>query len=74
VRSRRAPLGPCTTCCRRTRAASVPRFIGFAVGRTTFWDAVADYVGTRATRPAAVPRIARRFREWAAIVAWGPAR
>ena len=24
-------------------AASVPGFIGFAVGRTTFWDAVADY-------------------------------
>jgi hypothetical protein len=24
-------------------AASVPGFIGFAIGRTTFWDAVADY-------------------------------
>ena len=26
--------------------ASVPGFIGFAVGRTTFWDAVADLVPT----------------------------
>jgi len=50
-----------------TVAASVPGFIGFAVGRTTFWDAVADYVGKRATRPEAVSRIARRYREWAAI-------
>jgi len=53
-----------------TVAASVPGFIGFAVGRTTFWDAVADYVGKRATRSAAASRIARRYREWAAIFAW----
>ena len=26
-------------------AASVPGFIGFAVGPTTFWDAVVDYLG-----------------------------
>ena len=48
-------------------AASVPGFIGFAVGRTTFWDAVADYEAKRATRQEAVFRIAQRFREWAAI-------
>jgi myo-inositol catabolism protein IolC len=48
-------------------AASVPGFIGFAVGRTTFWYAVADYEANRATRPAAVSRIAQRYREWAAI-------
>jgi len=53
-------------------AASVPGFIGFAVGRTTFWDAVADYVGKRATRPEAVSRIARRYRKWADIFARGP--
>jgi myo-inositol catabolism protein IolC len=52
-------------------AASVPGFIGFAVGRTTFWDAVADYVGKQATRPEAVSRIARRYREWADIFARG---
>jgi myo-inositol catabolism protein IolC len=48
-------------------AASVPGFIGFAVGRTSFWDAVADWVGKRATRDEAVSRIARRYAEWAAI-------
>ena len=48
-------------------AASVPGFIGFAVGRTTFWDAVADYEAKRATRQEAASRIAARFREWAAI-------
>ena len=45
-------------------AASVPGFIGFAVGRTTFWDAVADYEAKKATRQQAVSRIAKRFREW----------
>jgi len=48
-------------------AASVPGFIGFAVGRTTFWDAVADYEAKTATRQEAAFRIAQRFREWAAI-------
>jgi myo-inositol catabolism protein IolC len=48
-------------------AASVPGFIGFAVGRTSFWDAVADYVARRATRQEASSRIAQRYREWAAI-------
>ncbi len=54
-------------------AASVPGFIGFAVGRTTFWDAVADYVGKRATRAEAVSRIADRYREWSAIFSRGQA-
>src|SRR4029079_6692499 len=31
-------------------AASVPGFIGFAVGRTTFWNALKDYVSGEATR------------------------
>jgi myo-inositol catabolism protein IolC len=48
-------------------AASVPGFIGFAVGRTTFWDAVAAYETHTITRQEASVRIARRFREWAAI-------
>jgi myo-inositol catabolism protein IolC len=48
-------------------AASVPGFIGFAVGRTTFWDPVADYLANRVAREEAVSRIARRYREWAGI-------
>lgn len=48
-------------------AAAVPGFIGFAVGRTTFWDPVADYLAQRATREEAVARIAVRYREWAGI-------
>jgi len=48
-------------------AASVPGFIGFAVGRTTFWDPVADFLAKRTTREQAVSRIAARFQEWAAI-------
>jgi myo-inositol catabolism protein IolC len=48
-------------------AAAVPGFIGFAVGRTTFWDPVADYLAKRCTREEAASRIADRYREWAAI-------
>ncbi len=48
-------------------AASVPGFIGYAVGRTTFWDAVAGYLAQRITREEAVSRIARRYNEWASI-------
>jgi myo-inositol catabolism protein IolC len=48
-------------------AASVPGFIGFAVGRTTFWDAVADYEAHRMTRQEASTRVARRYSEWMAI-------
>ena len=48
-------------------AASVPGFIGFAVGRTTFWDAVADYEARRVTRHEAVRRVAHRYREWTSI-------
>jgi myo-inositol catabolism protein IolC len=48
-------------------AATVPGFIGFAVGRTTFWDAVADYEARRATRDEAVSRVAQRYLQWVAI-------
>ena len=48
-------------------AASVPGFIGFAVGRTTFWDPVADFLAHTTTRQEAAARIARRYRAWAAI-------
>ena len=45
-------------------AASVPGFIGFAVGRTTFWDAVADFKAKKIDRQEAVRRIAQRYRHW----------
>ena len=50
-----------------TTAAGVPGFIGFAVGRTTFWDAVKDYESGQATRQQACDRIAARYVGWAAI-------
>ena len=48
-------------------AASVPGFIGFAIGRTTFWDAVAAYLAKQVTRQEAALLIARRYREWVTI-------
>jgi myo-inositol catabolism protein IolC len=48
-------------------AASVAGFIGFAVGRTTFWDAVAAYQAGATTRREAAEQIARRYAEWAEI-------
>src|SRR5438094_2093858 len=50
-----------------TVAASVTGFIGFAVGRTTWLDAVTKWRAHTIGREIAVARIARRFREWAAI-------
>jgi 5-dehydro-2-deoxygluconokinase len=50
-----------------TIAAPVPGFIGFAVGRTTFWDPLVDWRGKKTTREAAVTEIARRYREWVGI-------
>lgn len=48
-------------------AASVTGFIGFAVGRTSFWDAVADYEAKKIDRLEAASRIAQRYSEWTAI-------
>ncbi len=48
-------------------AAAVPGFVGFAVGRTSFWNAVADFESGRASRAQAATRIAARFREWVDI-------
>jgi myo-inositol catabolism protein IolC len=50
-----------------TVAAAVPGFIGFAVGRTTFWDAIADFEANKINREAAVARIAQRFLTWVSI-------
>jgi myo-inositol catabolism protein IolC len=44
-------------------AAAVPGFVGFAVERTTFWDAVTDFMEAGATRAEAVSGI----RGWVAV-------
>lgn len=46
-------------------AASVAGFIGFAVGRTSFWNAIAAFEAGKATRTEAVGRIAGEFAGWA---------
>ena len=48
-------------------AASVPGFIGFAVGRTTFWDPLVNMRAQKISRHAAVNQIAKHFREWADV-------
>jgi 5-dehydro-2-deoxygluconokinase len=45
-------------------AAAVPGFIGFAVGRTTFWDPLVQWKADHGKRSAAVAEVARRYREW----------
>ena len=50
-----------------TTAAGVPGFVGFAVGRTTFWDALVEWRAGRISRQMAVQAIARRYREWVDI-------
>ena len=47
-----------------TIAASVPGFIGFAVGRTDFWEPLVGWRAKKTTREAAVNAIARRYREF----------
>lgn len=41
-----------------TTAADVPRFIGFAVGRTSFWDPLVEWRAKRATPELAALRVA----------------
>jgi 5-dehydro-2-deoxygluconokinase len=48
-------------------AAAVPGFIGFAVGRTCFWDPLVEWRANRITRSAAVAEIALRYREFVKI-------
>lgn len=45
-------------------AAGVDGFIGFAVGRTDFWEPLVGWRDARITRDAAVAEIARRYREF----------
>jgi 5-dehydro-2-deoxygluconokinase len=50
-----------------TTAAGVPGFIGFAVGRTVFWEPLVGWRERKTTREGAVAEIARRYREFADI-------
>jgi 5-dehydro-2-deoxygluconokinase len=47
-----------------TTAAGVRGFIGFAVGRTTFWDSLIDYRDNKISRQTAVTQIAASYRKW----------
>jgi myo-inositol catabolism protein IolC len=48
-------------------AARVPGFIGYAVGRTCFWNPLMDWSSGKISRDGAVAEIARRYRGFAAI-------
>ena len=45
-------------------AATVPQFLGFAIGRTVFWDPLVVWRSKRATRDQTVAEIARRYRQF----------
>jgi len=47
-----------------TTAAGAAGFIGFAVGRTSFWDPLVDYRAEKITRGTAVAQIAESYRAW----------
>ncbi len=47
-----------------TTAASVDGFIGFAVGRTDFWDPLMNYREGKWTREEAAAEMAKRYREF----------
>jgi 5-dehydro-2-deoxygluconokinase len=47
-----------------TTATGVPGFIGFAVGRTVFWDPLIHYRAHKITRDTAVAQIAASYRSW----------
>lgn len=48
-------------------AAGVPGFIGFAVGRTTFWDALVGWREKKISREDAVKQIAKNYQSWVDI-------
>ena len=50
-----------------TTAATVPGFIGFAVGRTSFWNPLIDWRSKKITRDAAVAEISRRYQQFVEI-------
>ncbi len=48
-------------------AASVPGFIGFAVGRTSFWNPLIDFEAKKISEDQASDQIAHNFEEWISI-------
>ena len=57
----------CASVQAQTVAASVPGFIGFAVGRADFWQPLVDWRDHKATRETAVREIADRYQEFVSI-------
>ncbi len=57
-----------------TTAAAVPGFIGFAVGRTVFWEPLTAWRAKKTTREDAVAAIARRYRHFVDVFERGRAR
>lgn len=53
-------------------AATVPAFVGFAVGRTTFWQPLRDLLANRTGKAGAAAAIARSYRGW--VDTWDKAR
>jgi len=45
-------------------AASIPGFIGFAVGRTSFWQPLVDVEAKRISKEEAATHIAHNFEAW----------
>ncbi len=56
-----------------TTAAAVPGFIGFAVGRTVFWEPLTAWRAKKTTREDAVAEIARRYRHFVDVFEQGRA-
>jgi myo-inositol catabolism protein IolC len=54
-------------------AAGVPGFVGFAVGRTDFWEPLVNWLAEKITRDEAVARVASRYREFGDIFEKGRA-
>lgn len=48
-------------------AAAVPDFVGFAIGRTVFWDPLVAWRSKQATRDQTVAEIARRYHQFADV-------
>ena len=48
-------------------AARVPGFIGFAVGRTSFWQPLVDFEAKRLSQEEAATQIAHHFEAWIQI-------
>ncbi len=52
-------------------ASGVSGFIGFAIGRTTWWDAIAAWRAGTVSRAVAITQVGRRFQEWADVFEQG---